>query len=331
MIISVITPVYNRADSIERCMASVKEARHHLQASWGREDYKNISIEHIVVDDGSNDNTSQIVRQYADKHNWISFISFPENRGTNAARNAAIEAAKGEWCVLLDSDDYFLPTAFVTIAKSMKSHPSYQHYMFAPDDMQPYYAQNQILKGCKEKALLYPDFLNGHIEGDFIHVCNTAILRQHHFDEQLRIHEGVFFLMFFREARQMWFTNEVVTIRERNRKDSVTHEMIRTKSVYIERTIRSDELLLKHFEDDLKTLHMQRRLSCIKTHLLENLLLLSEYAKMGILIHNNDILVTPKYHIIRLLYALRGGFLLRWLLQSYLVLKYQVFHKSISS
>ena len=35
MIISVITPVYNRADSIERCMASVKEARHHLQASWG--------------------------------------------------------------------------------------------------------------------------------------------------------------------------------------------------------------------------------------------------------------------------------------------------------
>lgn len=75
MIISVITPVYNRADSIERCMASVKEARHHLQASWGRGDYKNISIEHIVVDDGSNDNTSQIVRQYADKHNWI--VSFP--------------------------------------------------------------------------------------------------------------------------------------------------------------------------------------------------------------------------------------------------------------
>ena len=187
MIISVITPVYNRADSIERCMASVKEARHHLQASWGRGDYKNISIEHIVVDDGSNDNTSQIVRQYADKHNWISFISFPENKGTNAARNAAIAAAKGEWCVLLDSDDYFLPTAFVTIAKSMRSHPSYQHYMFAPDDMQPYYAHNQILKGCKEKALLYPDFLNGHIGGDFVHVCNTEILRRHPFNEQIRI------------------------------------------------------------------------------------------------------------------------------------------------
>lgn len=330
MIISVITPVYNRADSIERCMASVKEARHHLQASWGRGEYKNISIEHIVVDDGSNDNTSQIVRQYADKHNWISFISFPENRGTNAARNAAIEAAKGEWCVLLDSDDYFLPTAFVTIAKSMKSHPSYQHYMFAPDDMQPYYAQNQILKGCKEKALLYPDFLNGHIGGDFVHVCNTEILRRHPFNEQIRIYEGLFFLMFFREAQQMWFTNEVVTLRERNRSDSVSREVIRTKRVFIERSILHAELMLENFEEEMKTLHMLRRLSAIKARLLENLLLVSDYQKAKAILRSNDIIPNRKFKILILVYMLRSGFAYRYLLQAYLFIKYQVFHKRLA-
>ena len=296
----------------------------------GEGDYKNISIEHIVVDDGSNDNTSQIVRQYADKHNWISFISFPENRGTNAARNAAIEAAKGEWCVLLDSDDYFLPTAFVTIAKSMKSHPSYQHYMFAPDDMQPYYAQNQILKGCKEKALLYPDFLNGHIGGDFVHVCNTEILRRHPFNEQIRIYEGLFFLMFFREAQQMWFTNEVVTIRERNRSDSVSREFIRTKRVFIERSILHAELMLENFEEEMKTLHMLRRLSAIKERLLENLLLVSDYQKAKAILRRNDIIPNRKFKILILVYMLRSGFAYRYLLQAYLFIKYQVFHKRLA-
>lgn len=296
----------------------------------GEGDYKNISIEHIVVDDGSNDNTSQIVRQYADKHNWISFIFFPENRGTNAARNAAIEAAKGEWCVMLDSDDYFLPTAFVTIAKSMKSHPSYQHYMFAPDDMQPYYAQNQILKGCKEKALLYPDFLNGHIGGDFVHVCNTEILRRHPFNEQIRIYEGLFFLMFFREAQLMWFTNEVVTLRERNRSDSVSREFIRTKRVFIERSILHAELMLENFEEDMKTLHMLRRLSAIKERLLENLLFVSYYQKAKAILRSNDIIPNRKFKILILVYMLRSGFAYRYLLQAYLFIKYQVFHKRLA-
>lgn len=258
------------------------------------------------------------------------FISFPENRGTNAARNAAIEAAKGEWCVLLDSDDYFLPTAFVTIAKSMKSHPNYQHYMFAHDDMQPYYAQNQILKGCKEKALLYPDFLNGHIGGDFVHVCNTKILRRHPFNEQIRIYEGLFFLMFFREAQQMWFTNEVVTLRERNRSDSVSREVIRTKRVFIERSILHAELMLENFEEEMKTLHMLRRLSAIKARLLENLLLVSDYQKAKAILRRNDIIPNRKFKILTLVYMLQLGFAYRYLLQAYLFIKYQVFHKRLA-
>ena len=98
-------------------MASVEKVLHHLTGIMGGGIFQGISIEQIVVDDGSNDNTSQIVWQYAENHHWIRFIPLPENRGTNAARNAAIVAAKGEWCVLLDSDDYFMPTALVNYAE----------------------------------------------------------------------------------------------------------------------------------------------------------------------------------------------------------------------
>lgn len=232
--------------------------------------------------------------------------------------------------MLMDSDDYYVPSALETIVKVMHQHEGYKHYMFAPDDMQPYYEQNQILKGCKEKALLYPDFLNCYLGGDFIHVCNTEILRRHPFDERLRIFEGVFFLMFFKEAQQMWFTNEVVTIRERNRSDSVSHESIRTKRIFIERNIIYAELMLKNFEDEMKSLHMLRRLSEIKIRLLENLLLVSDYRRAGIILGSNDIIKNKKISMLRWVYVLRVGLPYRYLLQAYLFIKYKLFHKRLA-
>lgn len=107
---SIITPVYNRADCVARCLDSVIR---NLQ--WG------VELEHIVVDDGSHDETPKIVQNYADKHPHIKFIPFSQNRGTNAARNAAIAAATGEYCIILDSDDYFVNEAinFIIFRKSV--------------------------------------------------------------------------------------------------------------------------------------------------------------------------------------------------------------------
>ena len=76
---SIITPVFNREDCVARCLDSVVE-----NLKWG------IELEHIVVDDGSHDSTANIVQRYAMKYPHIHFIKFDKNRGTNAARNAAI-------------------------------------------------------------------------------------------------------------------------------------------------------------------------------------------------------------------------------------------------
>ena len=58
-----------------------------------------------------------------------------------------------------------------------------------------------------------------------------------------------------------WFTNEVVTIRERNRNDSVSRESIRTKRVFIERNIQYAELILENFEEDSKQ-SSKERIAC---------------------------------------------------------------------
>ena len=320
MTISIITPVYNRTDCILRCLESVTQSKKNITSHF---------IEHIIVDDGSTDNTPKTVKEYAKLHPHIHFIKLPQNKGTNAARNIAITNAKGEWCILLDSDDYFVENALEIITNTLEQHSGYKHYMFAPDDMQSSYEKNFIIKGAKEKILLYPDFLNGHITGDFVHVCNTNILRKYSFDERIRIYEGVFFLQFYKDAQKMYFTNKVVTTRERNRQDSVTRETIRTSRKIIEKSTISYELYLQYFERELEMLGMQRHLNTILLNLLDNYILLCEYKKAKLLIKKTKNINCNKKRLLHFCYEMRMGWIYRCLLKGYLIFKYEIMKKDL--
>lgn len=311
---SIITPVYNRADCIMRCMQSVEKS---MQTQFGGG-----NIEHVIVDDGSLDSTTSIVEDYAKLHPHVVFVKIPQNRGTNAARNEAIRRAKGKWVVILDSDDYFYETALSDIDNTIKANPYFGHYAFAADDMLGYYKDNLIIKGANRKVLSYPDFLNGYVNCDFIHVMQREVLLRYPFNEQLRIYEGLFFLLFYRDVRQVLFTNKVVTIRERQRSDSVSRFFIRTNVEVIRKQVLSLELMLQYFEDDMIQLGMNRRLNSIKASLFENYILLGEYLRatsLGVTCFKGK-----KAHILKVVCDLRLGWLYRLLLQSYLVLKYNI-------
>jgi glycosyltransferase involved in cell wall biosynthesis len=90
---SVIIPVYNRASALPAAINSV------LAQSFQ-------DFEIVVVDDGSRDDPERAIKNFADPR--IRFIR-QENRGGGAARNAAIDAARGRFIAPLDSDDIFLP------------------------------------------------------------------------------------------------------------------------------------------------------------------------------------------------------------------------------
>lgn len=91
-VVSVVIPTYNRAHLVSRAIRSALA-----------QDYP--ALEVIVVDDGSTDNTHEVLSRF----DSIRSIRFEINRGGAIARNAGIEAANGQFVAFLDSDDEWLP------------------------------------------------------------------------------------------------------------------------------------------------------------------------------------------------------------------------------
>ena len=89
--ISIIIPVYNASESLDRCVCSVLEQTYP-------------SFEVVLVDDGSTDGSSAICDRYASEDTRVVVIH-KTNGGVSSARNAGIEAASGEFLMFLDADD----------------------------------------------------------------------------------------------------------------------------------------------------------------------------------------------------------------------------------
>lgn len=94
-LVSVVIPVYNSEKFISRCFESALN-----------QTYDNIEL--IVVDDGSDDGSAEIISGYIEKHGNIRYY-YQENAGAGAARNNGIGRATGKYLTFLDSDDRFAP------------------------------------------------------------------------------------------------------------------------------------------------------------------------------------------------------------------------------
>lgn len=308
---SIITPVFNREDCIERCINSVL-----IQESSA------FSIEHIIVDDGSSDETCNIVQTYADRFQNIKFIQFKKNRGTNAARNAAISAATGDFCIILDSDDYFVDNAINIINCTVLSNSSYKYFMFAPDDVSELYHHLPVLK-VSPASLSFQQVIQNNVFCDFIHVISTGMLKKYPFDESLRIYEGVFFLRFYKAAQKMFFTNEIVVIRERSRTDSVTREFFQTDKSSILKSLRASELKLKWFEDDYRK-YAPKRLINIYLYMFDCYLRMNDYKNCKFIygkLEEMKVHLPIKLHFI---YSTKMGQVYYLLRKYYLIVKYDV-------
>lgn len=97
-LISVIVPVYNIMDCLERCVKSI------CTQTW-----ENLEI--LLVDDGSTDGTGALCDQLAKKDGRIR-VFHKENGGSSSARNLGIREAKGEWLGFVDSDDWIEPQMY---------------------------------------------------------------------------------------------------------------------------------------------------------------------------------------------------------------------------
>ncbi len=109
--VSVIIPTFNRAGLIAESIQSVLD-----------QDIPNCDIEIIVVDDGSTDNTREVVLGFGSKIKYIC----QQNAGAGAARNRGIEEAQNEWLAFLDSDDIWLPFKLSLQFSVLRAFPAYK-------------------------------------------------------------------------------------------------------------------------------------------------------------------------------------------------------------
>lgn len=96
--VSVIIPCYNSAGTIERCINSIL-------------DTNKCELEIIAVNDGSSDNTEEILKTYGNRIKYITV----ENKGVSNARNIGLSKATAPFIMFMDADDYMDSAAIDTL------------------------------------------------------------------------------------------------------------------------------------------------------------------------------------------------------------------------
>lgn len=110
--VSVIIPVYNVEKYIITCMESVKN-----------QTFKNFEV--IFIDDGSTDNTLEIVNAYITEHSLENFkVISQNNQGSSSARNRGLDVAQGDWIFFLDADDWIENNALELLFNTSQEYDS---------------------------------------------------------------------------------------------------------------------------------------------------------------------------------------------------------------
>lgn len=143
-LVSIITPVFNGVTYIETCIQSVLKQTYPM-------------IEHIIVDAGSTDGTSDIIRAYRDQYPArIRFISEPDN-GPGDGWNKGLKMANGDIFGCLGYDDLYLPDTIETVIDFFNSNPD-AHFLHGDCDI--INAAGEIIKKHKTEPFDYLDFAN---------------------------------------------------------------------------------------------------------------------------------------------------------------------------
>jgi glycosyltransferase involved in cell wall biosynthesis len=168
MRVSVIIPAYNAAAYIERALRSVFNQTRAAD-------------EIIVVNDGSTDETPEILLRYADKIRVIH----QRNAGLSAARNAGIRAACGDWIGLLDADDEWLPEKLNMQEKVIQRNPDLSWMTgncYLREDgksQKPILTEQQ--QACVRAQMKGKEYFESYIDAYRLHAignCDTMMIRK---------------------------------------------------------------------------------------------------------------------------------------------------------
>lgn len=194
--ISIIIPTYNNAKYLVRCIDSILN-----------QTYKNIEI--IIVDDGSTDNTKDILKKYDYKS--INYI-YQKNRGVSSARNKGLQNSSGEYIMFLDSDDFYDCNYCKKMLKALINSDS----DICISGMKYKYPNFEILKEYYKSDCLFSDkniinFYDENINNYLLYSACTKIykrdlLKNVWFDENMKIGEDyIFNLQYLKRCKKIYY------------------------------------------------------------------------------------------------------------------------------
>lgn len=141
--ISVVIPSYNRAAALGPNLRSILA-----------QTFRDFEI--IVVDDGSTDNTAEVVAEFGSAVKLIR----QENKGICGARNTGLRAARGKWIALQDSDDLWLPGKLEQHVRDLQAHPAVKVFFVDAHLQRTHLGKDEVLS-------FQQSGFAAHLKGDF--------------------------------------------------------------------------------------------------------------------------------------------------------------------
>ena len=204
--VSIIIPTYNRRNYLQKAVDSV------LAQAYP-------SFELIIVDDGSEDNTSELFKNY---DSAIIYIK-QENKGPAAARNRGIQAAQHELIAFLDSDDRFAENKLERQVRAMQEEPTY----LISHTQEIWYRNGRILNQKKKH-----NKNNGNIFKQSLQLCavgmSTVLMyreifeRYGLFDENYPCCEDYEFWLRVSAEQKFLLVDEPLTLKDGGRNDQIS-------------------------------------------------------------------------------------------------------------
>ena len=153
--VTIVIPSYNSAGWVRTAIDSAL-----------KQTYSNVDV--LVIDDGSTDNTKDVVAEYGDKIRY----HFQENQGLAGARNSGVRLAQGECVTFLDADDQYLPEMVQTLVDALEQYPdagaaSAAFIRHGQDGERRYPTKGGILPGGAEVGIV-PDFFLAYSKEYFV-------------------------------------------------------------------------------------------------------------------------------------------------------------------
>lgn len=198
-LVSIIVPIYNSERYIERTIVSILN-----------QSYKDIEL--LLINDGSTDDTINILNSYAKKDSRIVLIN-KENEGVSATRNIGLDKCKGNLVTFVDADDYVDGTMIEQLVTLLETHDSdiscCGNLLERPDKTIPIHGTN-VLMNLNRKEALIELIIGKNIEPS---VCSKLfkkeIVYDIRFDKDIKYNEDYLFNLYaFKKAKRITFLDK---------------------------------------------------------------------------------------------------------------------------